>query len=74
MVQPVPGPDPIRKEPNIKIALKGSNQKLRLFSRGKHISCAPSKRGKSKLPNPPIKIGITIKKIIKKACNVTVLL
>lgn len=28
-------------------------------------------RGKNQLPNPPIRIGITIKKIIKKACIVT---
>jgi len=38
-----------------------------LFIRGKAISGAPSIRGNSQFPNPPIKIGITIKKIIIKA-------
>jgi hypothetical protein len=31
------------------------------------MSGAPSIKGKSQLPNPPIKIGITRKKIIKNA-------
>jgi hypothetical protein len=31
------------------------------------MSGAPIIKGKSQLPNPPIKIGITIKKIINKA-------
>jgi hypothetical protein len=52
---------------SIKVALNGRNQNLILFNRGKHISCAPNKRGNNKLPNAPIKIGITMKKIIKKA-------
>ena len=56
------------------MALKGSNQNLKLFKRGKHISCAPSNKGSKRLPNPPIRIGITIKKIIKNACKVTTLL
>jgi len=38
-----------------------------LFKRGKAISGAPIIRGTSQLPNPPIKIGITIKKIIINA-------
>jgi hypothetical protein len=45
----------------------GSSQKLILFIRGKAISGAPSIKGKSQLPKPPIKIGITMKKIIIKA-------
>jgi hypothetical protein len=45
-----------------------------LLSRGKAMSGAPSIRGKSQLPNPPIKTGITKKKIIKKACAVTIVL
>jgi hypothetical protein len=74
MVQPVPGPVPTIKDPSINLALKGRNQNLMLFSRGKHISCAPNNKGSRKFPNAPIKIGITIKKIIKKACKVTTLL
>jgi hypothetical protein len=38
-----------------------------LFIRGKAISGAPSIRGTNQFPNPPIMIGITIKKIIMKA-------
>jgi hypothetical protein len=45
----------------------GSNQNDRLFMRGKDISGAPLIKGKNQLPKPPIKIGITIKKIIKNA-------
>lgn len=42
-----------------------------LFKRGKAISGAPSIKGTNQFPNPPIKTGITIKKIIMKACAVT---
>lgn len=52
----------------------GSNQKLILFIRGKAISGAFSIRGTSQLPNPPIMAGITIKKIMTKACAVTITL
>ena len=45
----------------------GNNQKLILYIRGKAISGAPIIRGTSQFPNPPIIIGITIKKIITKA-------
>jgi len=45
----------------------GNNQKLMLFSRGNDISTAPNIIGTNQLPKPPIKIGITIKKIITKA-------
>ncbi|PKR79469.1 MULTISPECIES: hypothetical protein, partial [Bacteria] len=45
----------------------GNNQKERLFIRGKDISGAPNIKGTNQLPNPPIRIGITIKKIITKA-------
>jgi hypothetical protein len=47
------------------------NQNLMLFKRGKAISGAPNINGTNQLPNPPIKIGITIKKIIIKAWAVT---
>lgn len=45
-----------------------------LFSRGNAISGAPSIRGTSQFPNPPIIIGITRKKIIRKAWAVTIVL
>jgi hypothetical protein len=45
----------------------GKSQKLILFIRGKAISGAPSIRGTNQFPNPPIIIGITMKKIIIKA-------
>jgi len=52
----------------------GNNQKLKLFSRGKAISGAPINKGTNQLPKPPIIVGITIKKIIIKACAVTITL
>ena len=48
-----------------------NNQNLKLFIRGKCISWHPNIKGISQLPNPPIKIGITTKKIIIKAWEVT---
>lgn len=45
----------------------GSNQNLMLFKRGKAISGAPSIKGISQFPKPPIITGITRKKIIKNA-------
>lgn len=42
-----------------------------LFIRGKAISGTPNVRGTSQFPKPPIMIGITIRKIIIKACTVT---
>ena len=38
------------------------------------MSGAPNIKGTSQLPNPPIIIGITRKKIITKACAVTITL
>jgi hypothetical protein len=38
------------------------------------MSGAPIIKGTSQLPNPPIIMGITIKKIITKACAVTITL
>jgi len=38
-----------------------------LFIRGNAMSGAPSIKGTSQLPKPPIRIGITRKKIIRKA-------
>ena len=66
-VQPVPAPDSTNplKISSLRAGIK--NQKLILLRRGKAISGAPNIRGISQFPNPPIKIGITIKKIITKA-------
>lgn len=52
----------------------GSSQNLILFIRGKAISGAPNIKGTNQLPNPPITMGITIKKIMTKACAVTITL
>lgn len=52
----------------------GSSQKLMLFIRGNAMSGAPIIMGISQLPKPPIITGITIKKIITKACAVTITL
>jgi hypothetical protein len=52
----------------------GNNQKLILFIRGKAISGAPIMIGTNQFPKPPIIIGMTIKKIITKACAVTMTL
>ena len=49
----------------------GSNQKDRLFIRGNAISGAPIIMGTNQFPNPPIKAGITIKKIMIRPCMVT---
>jgi hypothetical protein len=63
----VPAPDPTSALNNIKNIAGGNNQNLKLFNRGKAISGAPIISGIIQLPNPPIKIGITAKKIIMKA-------
>jgi hypothetical protein len=68
-VQPVPAPsknvDPINRNSD-----HGNNQKLKLFKRGKAISGAPINTGTIQFPNPPIRNGITKKKIIIKPCDV----
>lgn len=63
----MPAPDSTKLLVNSRIKEATRNQNLKLFNRGKAISGAPSIKGKSQLPNPPINIGITIKKIIIKA-------
>jgi hypothetical protein len=42
-----------------------------LFKRGNDMSQAPIMIGTNQLPKPPIAVGITKKKIIKNACEVT---
>ena len=57
-----------------KVSDGGSSQNLMLFIRGKAMSGAPNINGTSQFPNPPIIIGITMKKIITKAWAVTMTL
>ena len=47
---------------------------LMLFIRGNAISGAPNINGTNQFPNPPIIIGITMKKIMTKAWAVTITL
>lgn len=66
-VHPVPTPFSTAADITSKINEGGSNQKDILFKRGNAISGAPSIKGTSQFPNPPIITGITKKKIIRKA-------
>lgn len=52
----------------------GRSQKLILFMRGNAMSGAPIMSGTSQFPNPPIMMGMTMKKIITKAWAVTITL
>ena len=69
-VQPVPAPVSTRAELNNSKRLTGNSQKLILFKRGNAISGAPINIGTIRFPNPPIRAGITMKKIINNACAV----
>lgn len=73
-VHPVPTPLSTILLIKSKVKDGGNNQNLILFIRGNAISGAPSINGTSQFPNPPIIIGITIKKIITKAWAVTITL
>ena len=73
-VHPVPAPLSVKRPIVRRVKEGGSNQNLMLFIRGKAMSGAPSIRGTSQFPNPPIRIGITMKKIMIKACAVTIVL
>jgi hypothetical protein len=70
-VHPVPAPTSTNEDNNNNRNDGGSNQKLKLLSRGNAISGAPIINGISQLPNPPTIAGITMKKIMTKACAVT---
>jgi hypothetical protein len=70
-VHPVPAPFSTAADETSRIREGGRSQNLKLFSRGKAISGAPSIKGNSQFPNPPINTGITRKKIIRKAWAVT---
>lgn len=52
----------------------GSSQNLRLFMRGNAMSGAASIRGMSQLPKAPIMTGMTMKKIMRNAWAVTMVL
>jgi hypothetical protein len=73
-VHPVPAPVSTIDLFNNNNREGGRSQNLILFIRGKAISGAPNIKGTSQFPNPPIIIGITMKKIITKACAVTIVL
>lgn len=66
-VHPVPAPASTVEEARRRRNEGGRSQKLMLFIRGNAISGAPIIRGTSQFPNPPIMIGITMKKIMTKA-------
>jgi hypothetical protein len=66
-VHPVPAPFSTIDLDRRRVKEGGKSQKLILFIRGKAISGAPNIKGTNQFPKPPIKIGITIKKIITKA-------
>lgn len=73
-VHPVPAPASTMDDAKSSRNDGGSSQKLMLFIRGNAISGAPIISGTSQFPNPPIIIGITIKKIITNAWAVTITL
>lgn len=70
----MPAPTSVKEDAISRDRDGGSNQNLMLFIRGKAISGAPSMMGTNQFPNPPIMIGITMKKIITKAWAVTIVL
>ena len=63
----MPTPASTREDETSKKRDGGNNQKLILFNLGNVISQAPIIMGTNQLPKPPIAVGITKKKIIKKA-------
>lgn len=73
-VHPVPAPISVNDEIRRREREGGRSQKLILFIRGNAISGALNISGTSQFPNPPIMIGITIKKIIINAWAVTMTL
>jgi hypothetical protein len=73
-VHPVPTPDSTIDLTRRRISEGIKNQNLKLFKRGKAMSGAPNIKGTNQLPNPPIRTGMTRKKIIIKAWAVTITL
>lgn len=70
----MPAPESIRDDIIRREIDGGNSQKLMLFIRGNAMSGADKNIGTNQFPNPPIMIGITIKKIITKAWAVTITL
>jgi len=70
-VQPVPAPasTTLLKSSMVRAGIK--NQNLILFNRGNAISGAPIIKGTNQFPKPPIRIGMTMKKIMINAWAVT---
>jgi len=66
-VHPVPAPILLNDLIIRRVIDGGSSQNLMLFIRGKAMSGAITIRGTNQFPNPPIIIGITMKKIMMKA-------
>lgn len=73
-VHPVPTPFSTALEATRRVRAGGRSQNLILLRRGNAMSGAPSINGNNQFPNPPINTGITKKKIIRKACAVTIVL
>jgi len=66
-VQPVPAPLSTREESRRSLRDGGSSQKEMLFLRGNALSGAPISSGTNQLPKPPIRVGLTLKKILRNA-------
>lgn len=65
---------PAKAERESSVRDGGRSQNLMLFIRGNAISWVPIINGTNQFPNPPIMIGIIMKKIITNACAVTIVL
>jgi len=60
-------PSPVTKsEPISRVSEAGSSQNDTLFMRGKAMSGAPIISGTNQLPKPPIRAGMTMKKIMRR--------
>lgn len=73
-VQPVPAPASTMADAINSRKDGGRSQKLILFRRGNAISGAPIIKGTNQFPNPPIIMGMTMKKIMMNAWAVTITL
>jgi hypothetical protein len=73
-VHPVPGPFLIKSDITRSNNLLGNSQKDNAFILGNTKSQLITIIGKNQFPKPPIKAGITIKKIIKTAWDVIITL
>jgi len=73
-VHPVPAPESENDDIISSEIDGGRSQNLMLFIRGNAMSGAVIIRGTSQLPNPPIMMGITMKKIMTNAWAVTITL